>query len=582
MKKLVLSLFITLLFSQNQAYAFNNEITDEAKEKIIYAQRNIYFIENSLKTDSDLITLATLYKNIGDDEKSTAIVNNILQKNPKNYQAIILLSELNFKNYHFKIAKDLLSKIPNTEQEYKRALGKMIELSIVLSDLDYAKETIKKAQETGNEEIINYVEGLYNYSHFNMNQDKALVNFEKVVSLNPDNISALYYIASINMDNDKKNDAQKVLKTLLEKDFFCSKAHSLLSFVDFLNSNMDMSVKESKIALEINKFERKALVTLGSGRTNKTYEELELANKNLKVSEIFFKTGKKLRQLLNENKVEEAKKTIAELIKNNPKNIHTYIHAGSFYILIKEYKKAIENYQKALKISADYGLANNGLAQALRSYQKSQEKNFSTINLDVYDYSLIDKTDLKKVFVNYDSLSQIDQNTIMYSVFLMKKYLPTLAQKGATHYIIPIYEKATDHEKANYIKGKRTFDGRLWDDVRGMGGIDSATGIEDLDLARNFDFNTLAHEFTHQIHGNALTDVLEKEILNLYQNAKKNNRFLDYYSASNEFEYFAQCMEAYVSFQGKKNPKSTAKNTRELLKQKDPEMYKFIEEKIIN
>ena len=49
MKKLVISLFITLLFLQNQAYAFSNEITDEAKEKIIYTQRNIYFMENSVK-----------------------------------------------------------------------------------------------------------------------------------------------------------------------------------------------------------------------------------------------------------------------------------------------------------------------------------------------------------------------------------------------------------------------------------------------------------------------------------------------------------------------------------------------------
>jgi hypothetical protein len=195
---------------------------------------------------------------------------------------------------------------------------------------------------------------------------------------------------------------------------------------------------------------------------------------------------------------------------------------------------------------------------------------------------LIDKIALRKIFVNYDFLPEEDQKTILYSVFLMKKYLPLLAEKGATHYLIPIYEKLTDHEKASYIRGKRTFDGRLWDDVRGMGGFDSATGIEDLELARSFDFNTLTHEFTHQVHGNVLKEELKQDILNLYQNAKKKNLFLDYYSASNEYEYFAQCMEAYVSFQGKKNPKSTAKNTRSSLKEKDPEMYKFIEEKIIN
>lgn len=582
MKKLFISLFITLLLSQNQAYAFSTEITDEAKEKIIYTKRNIYFIENAIKNSSDLIQLGILYKNIGKDEKALELVNSALKKEPNNYSAVILLSELNFRKYNFKEAKALLEKIPSTSNEYKKALGKRFELALVLSDLDYAKEVIERAKETQDEEIINYVEGLFNYSRFSMSPDKALVNFEKVVSINPNNVYALYYLASLNLDKDRRKDSRKILEELLNKDFFNSRAHSLLGFIDFLDKNMDMSVKDSKMALEINRFEKRALINLGCGMTNKTYEDLESANTNLKAEEIFFETGKKLSQLINQNSQEEAKKLIADLIKKYPNNIHTYIHAGSFYILTKEYEKAIESYQKALKISADYGLANNGLSEALRNYNKSQEKDTTKINLEVYDYSLIDKIALRKIFVNYDFLPEEDQKTILYSVFLMRKYLPLLAEKGATHYLIPIYEKLTDHEKASYIRGKRTFDGRLWDDVRGMGGFDSATGIEDLELARSFDFNTLTHEFTHQVHGNVLKEELKQDILNLYQNAKKKNLFLDYYSTSNEYEYFAQCMEAYVSFQGKKNPKSTAKNTRASLKEKDPEMYKFIEEKIIN
>src|SRR5690606_39545093 len=81
----------------------------------------------------------------------------------------------------------------------------------------------------------------------------------------------------------------------------------------------------------------------------------------------------------------------------------------------------------------------------------------------------------------------------------------------------------------------------------------------------------------HQFHGRVFTDTENRQVRRLYQNAMKENRTLDYYSANNEHEYLAQTYPAY--FEPVKvhplNHKSI--NTTSDLKAKDPELYTFLD-----
>ena len=100
------------------------------------------------------------------------------------------------------------------------------------------------------------------------------------------------------------------------------------------------------------------------------------------------------------------------------------------------------------------------------------------------------------------------------------------------------------------------------------------------------DDNMLAHEFNHV----ALFLAIQKDekdfkkLLQLYNKAKDNDKFLDYYAAQDHLEYFAQGYEAYVSMY--KPHKLLIRNNefdqskfhiRSTLKHKDPELYEFIE-----
>ncbi|MFH1725031.1 MAG: hypothetical protein ABII00_10475 [Elusimicrobiota bacterium] len=93
--------------------------------------------------------------------------------------------------------------------------------------------------------------------------------------------------------------------------------------------------------------------------------------------------------------------------------------------------------------------------------------------------------------------------------------LKNLIDAGVHIYIIPKDKKLVDLPPFAYLKGERTFDGRRWDEVRGIGdtplpnGSAIAVGEENLVLTTGLDskgypaLHTLVHEFGHavQLHG---------------------------------------------------------------------------------
>lgn len=69
---------------------------------------------------------------------------------------------------------------------------------------------------------------------------------------------------------------------------------------------------------------------------------------------------------------------------------------------------------------------------------------------------------------------------------------------------------------------------------------------------------------------------LKDQIKSLYADAQKERRTLDFYADSNDLEYFAQGVEAYVSEAKLPDQKTTYGHTRRELQQRDPALYEFI------
>lgn len=161
---------------------------------------------------------------------------------------------------------------------------------------------------------------------------------------------------------------------------------------------------------------------------------------------------------------------------------------------------------------------------------------------------------------------------------LFHRRLPRLLALGGCHDLLDELERTTDAPARASLRGRRTFDGRVWDDVRGMGGLRAATGIESLDEALQFGFDTLAHELAHQAHLYAFSPAQRRRVRELYLAARERGEFLDYYAASNEAEYFGQGVEAFASLAKRPGREVTHGHTRFELLRVDPALHAFLAE----
>ena len=176
----------------------------------------------------------------------------------------------------------------------------------------------------------------------------------------------------------------------------------------------------------------------------------------------------------------------------------------------------------------------------------------------------------------YRELSPSRRRVVDRTMAMFGRHLGRLVAVGARHDLLRELERTTDATERANLRGKRTFDGRVWDDVRGVGGVQAATGIEALDDAAAFGFDTLAHEVAHQVHYFALTPLQRARIRSLYHAAVAAGRCLDYYAASNEAEYFGQGVEAFACLAKRPGGETTHGHTRFELLRVDPDLHAFV------
>ncbi len=178
----------------------------------------------------------------------------------------------------------------------------------------------------------------------------------------------------------------------------------------------------------------------------------------------------------------------------------------------------------------------------------------------------------------YAQLNDERREVIRRGLYPFRQFLPGMLAKGAKQYILPLDKGLPDIFGGR--SGGRGGDLRDWAGIRGVGGLQAASSIEDLEEAVNLGFSTFAHEFAHQLHFNGVSDDQRKRIEELYAGAAQRKQFMDYYAASNSGEYFAQGVEAYVSFVKRPGLRDVHSHTRDELHATDPDLYAFIEQVI--
>jgi len=178
--------------------------------------------------------------------------------------------------------------------------------------------------------------------------------------------------------------------------------------------------------------------------------------------------------------------------------------------------------------------------------------------------------------------------------------LEAMAGKTIEFHIIPVGTKLTELDEFKELAGTNTFDGRLWDDVRGiwMGAGDKtikfAVGAEDLgDGGSGYGPGFVAaHEGGHGLQFHGLTSTQKTAITKAYKDkvaahpvtqatpatdpAQAHWLQPEWYSAANENEYFASSVAAWFGHPYSESEEAKKRYKRDWLQKNDKAMYDIL------
>jgi tetratricopeptide (TPR) repeat protein len=574
-KLFILLVPLTLLTSCHQLLekAKTDRITNfqELNKAIIRAERQVK--ENPRSADNHYYLARLLLKD-GRIDDALLSLQKALEFEPEHISCLLTLAKTYWRMYRFQEAEEILARAKSIDPEKEEI--RLQEAHFAIGRMDY--QTAKKI-------------------------------FMDVLGKNPKSAGALYGLASISLTEGKYEESEKYIRQCLAEDPtftsafltqsmiqrnkqdyeqsaqsvrkavrlnpFNDSARLHLAYVLNIEGKIEEGYRQTCIALRINPFSYKAHDYLGNGWSPKDYHELKSEANEVDINRIKDLLSKADEAMLN-GKYSTADDLFSQVLEVSPNNITALIGKGTVNYHQEQYRTAIKWFSKVLDIDFDYGLAHYGISQSLFRLKDriniilaDNEKEFTS---KVFEEPLF----IRDVFINYEQLDPEFQKILCFSIHPLRFYLKTLKEAGATFYIIPFHKLLWESPHLGYLKGQRTFDKRLYDDIKGCGGNHATCGWDDVRDVKYHRFNTIAHEFAHLVHP-FLPNEIQQEIEHLYKKAKKERMTLDYYANSNKLEYFAVGVEAYVSEKKLPDQIGTDGNTRRELLKKDPDLYKLIE-----
>ena len=535
------------------------------------------------------------------------IVAEQAQRNPRDLNLFLLLGDLQEKTGDLKGARLSLTAALVRDSASVPALTALGQVCRRMYDFPSALRSLERAVALApHDSAVRVLAAELSLDRMDFPGASAL--YGTMLWLNPADPVALHGLASVAYWENKYHEAERLLRQCLMVDSAFSKAWLLKSLLHRIRQENDdwaacgrravacdslddearahlfnilirgeqkpvEGYAHARIALTLNPFNFTTHNYIGNGWNARVYPSRPLSLSKAR-SEKLVATLRTADNALALRNLAVAGSAYDRALNLSPHHIPALIGKGTTLYYQRRYDEALAHFFKALDIDPDYGLAHYGVAMTL--LRKRDAVNVLLAALKQQQPADVSEPPaLRDVFTNYAALDSGLQRNIRLSVSPLQAYLPILRKEQVVFLIFPFHHFLWQVPFNKSLKGKRTFDGRLWDDVKGSGGKSACAGEEWQRDAINFRFNVLTHEFAHQLHS-FLPNNLRSEITRLYNEAKKTRRTLDFYSDANENEYFAVGVEAYVSEYKLADQKITYGHTRRELLETDPDLYRFI------
>jgi tetratricopeptide (TPR) repeat protein len=507
-------------------------------------------------------------------------------------------------------AENIFTDVLKVDENNVEALINLAEIERTKLHYHQSLEYLKRASQVPPELPFNPVQLLTAYGSLQLaleQPDKALEYFNQALNYSPNYYGAILGQSGVALLKRDYTLAEELLQSLLTKEPNRVEARVLLARVYLEQNRNQLAAQEAQKVLDVDKYNVEAMTALCAVRVAEKKPEAvrKLAKSILELNPYNSSVRRLLSQYLNSKKVlqnrlpaegqaiitnadnlkeigkyQEAATLYRKVSLLDPKSLRALLGIGACELTLGNYDRVVEASERALTIDPDNALAHLQLSLAHNGiHEKSRIEVGATDWREFYESrnSKVPEA-VKDVFVNYDKLSKDQKRVIEQAVLPFAHYVAELKRKGAKHYLLALDKKLSEVAGYEGLDNRMTFDGRYYASVRGVGGLVTVSGIEYLDVAMRGGFNTIAHEFAHQVHTSILANDINDRIKKLYQQAVKEGKVLDYYAASNEWEYFAQGYEAYVSEFKRPSAGVTARHTRDELKHLDPDLYDLLEE----
>jgi tetratricopeptide (TPR) repeat protein len=403
------------------------------------------------------------------------------------------------------------------------------------------------------------------------NSETSELRIRQYLERNPNSARAHTLLGRVLLETGDKRIAISELQRAIELDAFDTEALYLLAFCRAVERKPDEVRLLARRVLALNPLHSSARRLLSAYLNGRTGYELK---ENPRALAQYLRCTK----LKQKGRLTEALAECEAALRLEPRYYRALLALGDIWLRRRNYAQAAAAATRAIKVDPDGALAHLALSWANRCmYERAR------IELGAADFSIRfsskpgpAKRELtRQVFPDYRSLSPGERMVIDRAVEPLAAFLHELVRKRARFHLLSFDQQPNEVRGLKDLAQEMTIDRRYYASIRGVGGRITVAGIETIEQAASGGFNTIAHEFAHQVHTIALPIVTVRRVRELYQRAVANHRVLDFSAAADEYEYFAQGYEAFLS--GFKRPSATmtARHTREELKRLDPDLYRL-------
>ncbi len=492
---------------------------------------------------------------------------------------ILAKAKLAIVNNEFEQAEKLVTQALKLQPESADALLLQSKLQVQAWELEKAKATANKILAKAPKHEAATIQ-IGRILMLQKKHDQALKKAKQVQQLNPKNADAYLLESDVHFWNQKPELAEKPLITSLTLNQFNPDARFNYGYAIWRRvdaTQLNNMAAQWELALELNPLHYVTHWHWGNGHTNLTYADYAQPEDDIVRKEL-----QKVDGLIARNKLQDALVKASEVQRQYPQSVLPAMLRGSVFYMAFDMDRAqrLDSaqaiFQKILKRKKHYGPAHNALAAVIKQKQLPYLHNYDSLQQVIQSTTIKDPVNFARVFpdVTYYPGNEV-QKMVWSQLYESIVYFPFLSRQNEKFVIPPLHHDLAMAMNSPYFRQATTFDNRQWMDIRGVGS--GAAAIEYVVRGSYLERNVVLHEYVHQFHGRVFTDAENREVRRLYQNAMKENRTLDYYSANNEHEYLAQTYPAY--FEPVKvhplNHKSI--NTTADLKAKDPDLYTFLD-----